>query len=187
MYKTLDELRTKNLLCQQCKLRRGCNQVVPSIGPATSKLLIIGECPGQDEDIVGEPFVGRSGQLLDKLLKNAGINRDDIYITNVVKCHPPKNRTPSPTEIKACKGWLWEELRLVNPKVILTLGRTPSFLLLKVKPSAKMKDIVGKPYTVTYIDAIVYAWYHPSFLLRHSGKYDKTTIDFFKQIKDTYL
>lgn len=170
--------------CQRCSLRKTCNQVVPGIGPKKASLMIIGEAPGYDEDLVGEPFIGQCGQLLTKLLTAAGISREDAYITNTVKCRPPGNSKPSPAYIAACKPWLWGEIQEVSPKVILPLGKVPTQLLLKLKASFKMGDVIGKEHAVTYTEAVIMPWYHPSYLLRQGKTADKDTIDFFKKIKE---
>jgi uracil-DNA glycosylase len=186
------DLWTNMKNCTRCPLRKGCNQVVVGIGPLCAPLLIVGEAPGGDEDIEGEPFVGRSGQLLTKLLSDGGIDRETIYVSNAVKCRPPANRVPSPIEINTCKIWLWREIQtLSNLKVILTLGATPTGLLLKLK-TVSMGKLINKGYTVDYTSAKVYPWYHPSYILRRnkgtSGtegtKLIDSTVDFFKKIKE---
>jgi uracil-DNA glycosylase len=155
--------------CTRCRLRKGCNQVVTGIGNIQSPLLIVGECPGADEDLEGEPFVGRSGVLLNKLLSEAKINRSDIYISNAVKCRPPNNRKPLQDELDVCKIWLWKEIQMLsNLKIILTLGATPTSLLLKLK-NITMSDLVGRMFTVKYTSARIIPWYHPSYLLRKNN------------------
>lgn len=158
--------------CKRCPLRRGCSQVVTGAGNFNAKLMIVGEAPGQDEDIEGEPFVGRRGALLNKLLRENEIQREDIYITNAVKCRPPGNRKPSQTEMKVCKIWLWEEIQgLPNLKVIATLGATSTGLLLRIS-APTMKDHVGQVYTVDYTQAKIMPWYHPSFILHRNKPTD---------------
>jgi uracil-DNA glycosylase family 4 len=154
--------------CTRCPLRQGCNQVVTGVGPLNASLLIVGEGPGEDEDLEGEPFVGRSGALLNKLLAGAGIERTSIYISNAVKCRPPGNRKPSQLELNTCKIWLWQEIKLLtNLKVIATLGSTPTALLLKLK-SVTMNQVIGKTYSLPYSTAQLMPWYHPSYLLRRN-------------------
>src|SRR5947199_1014171 len=152
--------------CTRCLLRQGCSQVVTGVGSLDSPLLMVGEAPGEDEDLEGESFVGRSGQLLTKLLTEAGISREDIYISNAVKCHPPGNRKPSQLEINTCKTWLWKEIKaLHNLKVIVTLGAIPTGLLLKLN-SVVMGRVIDKSFTMEYTKAKIMPWYHPSYLLR---------------------
>lgn len=171
--------------CKSCGLRSGCNMVVPAKGSWTSPIFIIGEAPGADEDILGRPFCGRSGQLLDKLLKEAGIAPESVFITNVVKCRPPANRMPTKDEISTCKKWLWEELKTVNPKIIITLGKTPTCLLLKLPTTITLGKLIGVGTNREYIpNSTVYPWYHPSFLLRKGGSYDKQTVDFLRRIQN---
>jgi uracil-DNA glycosylase family 4 len=183
------DLWTLNKDCTKCSLRKGCSQVVTGCGPIQSPLLIVGEAPGQDEDLEGEPFVGRSGQLLRKLLKAAGINYKDVYITNTVKCRPPANRTPNVDEVKICKIWLWKEIQLSKAKVILPLGAVAIGLLLKIN-NFRMKDIVGKSFQVDYTTAELMPWYHPSYILRRNTAGEQQdmklldqTINWFKVIK----
>jgi len=170
--------------CHKCQLRNSCHQVVTGKGNLNAKLVLIGEAPGEDEDIIGEPFVGRSGKLLTKLLLEAGITRDNVYISNTVKCRPPNNRTPNEDEVRACKSWLWLELKNLAPEVIITLGKVPTKLLLQLHKQFSMRDISGKEYAVEYMKALIVPWYHPSYLLRRNNALDKETIEFFKRIKD---
>lgn len=172
-----------NSQCQRCSLRKECNQVVCGIGPANTKLMLVGEAPGADEDIEGVPFVGQSGELLNKFLQAAGISREGVYITNAVKCRPKNNTVPDATTIAACKRWLWEELKLIQPQVVVPLGKVAAALLLKLK-NFTMKSILGKTYKVEYIKAVILPWYHPSYLLRQGSGLDEDTVIFFKKIKE---
>lgn len=175
--------------CKRCPLRQGCSQVVTGIGNFNSPLLIIGESPGADEDLEGEPFVGRSGQLLNKLLGEAGISRDSIYITNTVKCRPPGNRMPTSEEIAICKTWLWKEIKAMsNLKVIATLGAVSTGLLLKLK-CITMAKLIGKAFTMDYTKAKIMPWYHPSYLLRRNKPTDgpkliQQTMYWLKTVKE---
>jgi uracil-DNA glycosylase family 4 len=189
---TIEGLQADNKGCTRCVLREGCQQVVPGIGPINARLMIVGEGPGEDEDIEGEPFVGRSGQLLRKLLNDANIEPASCYITNSVRCRPPNNRKPSSEEINACKIWLWREIQMIKPIVILTLGGTSSALLLK-QNNCKMKNVIGKRHQVDYINSVIMPWYHPSYLLRvnkpmagrEGKKLIEQTVDWFKLIKES--
>lgn len=109
--------------CRACELSHGRTRVVPGEGPEHAEVMFIGEAPGFNEDKQGRPFVGAAGQFLESLLAEAGLQRDQVYIGNVVKCRPPNNRDPLPTEIAACKPWLDQQIALIQPKVIVTLGR----------------------------------------------------------------
>jgi uracil-DNA glycosylase family 4 len=176
-------LNSNIIKCNRCPLVKECNQIVPGIGSAASKLLIVGEATGTDDDIIGEPFTGRAGQLLTKLLSKANISRESTYITNAVKCRPPNNRTPSLLEIKSCKVHLWNEIQVIQPQVILTLGRVPTSLLLR-NQKVKMKDVVGKFFKVEYIRGYITPWYHPNYLLNQGNAMDDKTIQFFKAITE---
>jgi DNA polymerase len=127
---TLDALAAIAHDCTDCPLAQGRKNVVFGAGSPTADVLIVGEGPGQKEDELGLPFVGRSGQLLDKLLGEIDLQREDVYIANVVKCRPPRNRDPRPDEIDACKGYLKRQIELIDPTVVLTLGNFSTKLLL---------------------------------------------------------
>ena len=150
--------------CTACELAQNCTQKVPGVGDRKANLLIVGEGPGHDEDIRGEPFVGRSGQLLDRMLAAIGIAREQVYITNIVKCRPPNNRDPKPDEAKQCRVYLDAQIKLIAPKVILSVGRVSAHNLLGSNlPVGKLIQQVhqlpgtGIPLKVTY---------HPAYLLR---------------------
>src|SRR6202453_2827906 len=121
--KLFSELKSEGPSCTKCPLASGRTQVVFGVGNPDADLMFVGEGPGRDEDLAGEPFVGRSGKLLDKLMiQEIGIDRSSCYIANVVKCRPPNNRDPLPDEIAACRPWLESQLELIDPKVVVTLG-----------------------------------------------------------------
>ncbi|HXQ59879.1 MAG TPA: uracil-DNA glycosylase [Acidimicrobiales bacterium] len=129
---TLAELRTEALRCTRCALAAGRTQVVFGVGDPEAGLLFVGEGPGREEDLAGEPFVGRSGKLLDKLVQQElGLDRSQFYIANVVKCRPPGNRDPLPDEIAACRPYLEGQLDLIDPAVVVTLGNFATRLLLE--------------------------------------------------------
>lgn len=121
----LNELTDQILACTQCPLRQTATAPVPGVGEIGAKYLLIGEAPGGEEDKAGCPFVGLSGKRLDKLLALAGIDKNDCYFTNVVKCRPPRNKDPKKGELKLCSKWLLKEIELVKPQYIITLGRIP--------------------------------------------------------------
>lgn len=119
----LAELHQTIRSCKNCALHATRTQAVPGVGPCPANLMIVGEAPGFNEDRQGEPFVGAAGKLLDTLLNRIGLSRDDVYITNVLKCRPPMNRDPMPNEVEACSPYLERQLELIKPKVVLILGR----------------------------------------------------------------
>ena len=119
----LDTLAKQISVCTKCELYKGRTVAVPGEGPTHAEIMLIGEGPGASEDKQGRPFVGASGRFLNELLAQAGVTREDVWITNVVKCRPPGNRDPLPEEITACAGYLDRQIALINPKVIITLGR----------------------------------------------------------------
>ena len=118
----LSDLYQRIERCYDCELSQSRTRVVPGEGPEKVDLLFIGEAPGWHEDQQGRPFVGPAGQFLDKLLASINLKRDQVYIANVIKCRPPANRDPLPSEIKSCDKWLNEQIKLLNPKIIITLG-----------------------------------------------------------------
>lgn len=163
MATALAELAGEASACTRCPLARGRTTVVVGTGDPTADLLFLGEAPGHEEDLRGEPFVGRSGQLLDRLLaEELGLDRSRVYITNTVMCRPPGNRDPRPEEIAACRPYLDRKLALVAPRVIVTLGNFATRLLLGTQ--AGIKALRGRAYP--FGSAVVVPTYHPSFVLR---------------------
>jgi len=151
--------------CSACELSQNCTQKVPGVGNRDARLMIVGEGPGHDEDIRGEPFVGRSGQLLDRMLAAIGIARDQVYITNIVKCRPPNNRDPKPQEAQACRGYLDAQIRQVAPRVILSVGRVSAHNLLgSNQPVGKL---IQQMHQLPGTDIPVKVTYHPAYLLRN--------------------
>lgn len=124
------ELRDTALVCTACRLSETRTHVVFGVGDPEARLMLVGEAPGKNEDLQGEPFVGAAGQLLDQLLAEIGISREEAYIANVLKCRPPGNRDPRDDEIDACKGFLREQIRLIRPEVVVTLGNFATKLLV---------------------------------------------------------
>ena len=143
------------------------NKIVLSRGNPFSKLMIVGEAPGAKEEEVGEPFVGRSGKLLDQFLQNAGINiSQDVYFCNVVKCRPPKNRRPTKTEIQENLPWLYQQIKLVNPEIIVLVGATALEAILKNK--SPISILRGK--WINWDGRLVMPIFHPAYLLRNQSK-----------------
>jgi DNA polymerase len=160
---------------------------VSGIGPINSSIMIVGEAPGQDESVIEEPFVGQAGRMLDVLLKDSGINRQKTFICNTVNCRPTndgkKNRPPSKTEINSCKHWLLKQIDLVKPKLIFTLGKIPTHVLLSLKPSFKLADYLGQPvkYIQNEVEYIIVPNYHPSYIMQYGKKEVNTAIEIFKK------
>ena len=160
------ELESEAGACTRCPLARGRTKVVFGVGDPRADLMLVGEGPGRDEDLQGEPFVGRSGQLLDRVLhEETGLTRDDVYITNVVMCRPPGNRDPMPGEVASCRPYLEQKLELVDPRVVLTLGNFAARLLLDT--TLGIKQLRRRTYR--YGRAKVVPTFHPSFVLRSGG------------------
>ena len=175
-------LSEDNKKCTNCSLRNTCSQVVVGQGSQDARLVIVGEAPGADEDLIGEPFVGRAGNLLRKLLKDANIGVADTYITNAVKCRPPKNRKPTKDEVAACNIWLTRELMILNNvKIIVPLGLTATNAVLQ-KQYKKMGDIANK--FMFSNETHVVPCYHPSYLLQHGRKHFEDTFATFKKIEE---
>jgi DNA polymerase len=158
--------------CTGCTLSEGRSTIVVDRGNPDSRIIVIGEGPGEEEDLRGEAFVGRSGRLLDRLLARAGIDSNrDLLIANVVKCRPPKNRAPRPGEAEACLPFLRKQISLVRPHTILLLGATAVRHLLPGKHKFAMKDEVGRIFTAPeHPGAEMMILYHPAYLLRDPRK-----------------
>jgi uracil-DNA glycosylase family 4 len=164
---TLDELRAKALVCTRCPLAEGRTQVVFGVGDPDAELLFVGEGPGREEDLAGEPFVGRSGKLLDRLMaEEIGVTRAACYIANVVKCRPPNNRNPAPAEIAACRPYLEAQIGLIKPAVVVTLGNFATQLLLDTTEG--IGRLRGSVYP--YGPAQLVPTYHPAYVLRAGGE-----------------
>ncbi len=160
--------------CQRCPLWRTRTLAVPGEGPLNAEVLFIGEAPGVNEDKQGRPFVGQAGQFLSELLAAAGLTRDDVYICNVLKCRPPGNRDPLPTEIEQCRDYLEEQIDIVDPLVIVTLGR---FSMARYFPQQTISRIHG---SVKQIDGRYYVpMYHPAAAL-HQQSLRNTILDDFR-------
>ncbi len=180
-FQSYEELEKTMLQCSRCALRSGCTQVVAGQGPKPSAIMFIGEGPGQDEDIQGIPFVGRAGQLLNKILAASEIPREEVFITNVVKCRPPQNRLPLPDEVRACRGYLEQQIRMVHPNIIVCLGSLATQTLIDSK--ARITKVRGQWYVRDGIRMM--ATFHPAALLRNPN-YKRPTWEDFKLIRDAY-
>lgn len=159
---TWDELQARVAACTACPLHQTRTQTVFGVGDKNAGWMVIGEAPGEQEDLQGEPFVGRAGLLLNEMLRAIGLAREEVFIANILKCRPPKNRDPQPDEAAACEGHLQQQLALVRPKIILAVGRIAAQNLLKTavpvgRLRGKVHDYQGVPLVVVY---------HPAYLLR---------------------
>lgn len=177
--------------CTKCPLHKLMPDAcfpVPRNGPENASIMLVGEALGKDEAIMQEPFIGLCGRFLNKMLKQAGLKRNELCITNTVKCNPRvgnKNRPPTQEEIDSCKSWLWDDIKTVKPDKIVTFGKVPTYTLLKgqLKKSFKLTDVAGVEHTVDYTDAVIIPCYHPSYLLQHGRKKVDEAIDILRSIK----
>jgi uracil-DNA glycosylase family 4 len=171
----LEQIAAQIRTCTRCVLAKGRTHAVPGEGPAHADIMVIGEGPGFYEDQQGRPFVGKSGQLLEKLLGGIGLKRSDVFITNVVKCRPPNNRDPLPEEIEACRAWLDQQIALIQPKVIVTVSR---FAMARWFPNEKISTIHGK--AKRFGDVLVVPMFHPAAALRNLNLMPLLEADFKK-------
>lgn len=175
MYENIEELEQEVKQCKKCKLCNTRQNVVFGVGNTNTDIMFIGEGPGGDEDRLGEPFVGKAGQLMNKAFDIVGIKRDEVYIANIVKCRPPHNRDPEADEVNACMNYLRNQVMIIRPKIIVLLGRI------------SLQNILGEEYKITasrgkWVEkkGILYmpTW-HPAALLRDETK----KIDFIEDLK----
>jgi uracil-DNA glycosylase family 4 len=172
----LEKLARQIVVCTKCELHRSRKNAVPGEGPTHAEIMFIGEGPGAREDEQGRPFVGASGKFLDQLLEQAGVTRANVWITNVVKCRPPGNRDPLPNEVEICtSNYLQHQIKIVNPSIIVTLGRFSMNLFFK---GAKITQIHGQMRKVE--DHFVIAMYHPAAALHQLSLKSTIMADFAK-------
>lgn len=188
----ISELELRIISCQRCPLWETCSQPVPSSGSYTKPIMIIGEAPGRNEDEQHKPFVGDAGAILDNLLTHIGVERNDIYITNMVKCRPPENRTPKPDEMDICSEWLLEQIRLMKPKYVITLGNVATRQLFRAVSGMKieLRDIKSMykmhgTFTQLQLDGpdgvqefTVFATFHPASVLYRPERKELLERDF---------
>lgn len=160
---SLSELRVQAEACKACPLWQGRTNLVFGVGNPQARVLVVGEAPGADEDAQGEPFVGRSGQLLTQMLGHANLSREEVYIANILKCRPPGNRNPAPEEIVACTPWLREQTRTINPEFIVTVGNFATQFILKT--DLGVTKLRGRIHTAGRFK--VYPVFHPAYALRN--------------------
>ena len=175
---SLDELKKECAGCERCGLCKTRTNLVFGVGDPGAKLMFVGEGPGRDEDLQGEPFVGRAGKLLDAMLDIIDLDRSKVYIANMVKCRPPQNRDPLPEEQDACFPWLERQIELIDPKLIVCLGRISAMRLIRsdfkiTREHGQWFDVGGRQ---------LMALYHPAALLRDPGKRPETFLD-LKEIR----
>jgi len=179
---TLQELATSLHDCQRCKLSRlGRSQVVFGTGNPHATIMFVGEAPGFHEDRLGEPFVGAAGKLLNDLLRSAGLSRDDVYIANVIKCRPPNNRDPEPDEVETCKPFLMQQIQMISPKLVCTLGNWATQTLLGRKVG--ITKIRGQAIPLS--EFVMFPMLHPAAGLHQGGLLEPLRED-FRKLK-TYL
>jgi len=176
----LVELYREASRCTRCPLHQGRTKVVFGAGNADADLMFVGEAPGRDEDLQGLPFVGRAGKLLDQLLEEVGLDRGDVFITNVLKSRPPGNRDPEPAEIDACKPYLHKQVELIEPRVICTLGHFSTKLLTRSQRG--ITSVHGRPqvHELGARAVRVYPIYHPAAALRSTKTLEELREDFHR-------
>ena len=172
---TLTQIASEVSACTRCVLHQTRNKSVPGEGPENAEIMLIGEGPGQNEDMQGRPFVGAAGNFLNELLAQAGLKRADVWIGNVVKCRPPGNRDPLPDELAACNAYLDRQIAALNPKIIITLGR---FSMGKFMPGVKITQVHGQ--MKRYGDRFVIAMFHPAAALHQAALKPAILADFAK-------
>lgn len=176
MWDSLAEVAAVVGVCQDCPLCRSRSNAVPGHGNPNSRIMFIGEGPGYHEDAQGLPFVGPAGQFLNELLGTIGLKREDVFITNVVKCRPPENRDPQPEEIEACRKYLDRQIELIDPELIVTLGR---YSMARFLPGDRISKVHGSVRRVG--SRTVMPMYHPAAAL-HQPTLRQTLFDDFKKI-----
>ncbi len=161
---SLEKITQEILSCKKCLLYKSRQEAVPGEGNKKAEILFVGEAPGADEDRIGRPFVGNAGQFLSEMMRSIGFSRDKVYITNIVKCRPPGNRDPLPSEIKACIPYLKEQIKIIKPKLIVLLGRHALEIFL---PGKKISSAHGQAFK--YKGQVYYPLYHPAAALHQPG------------------
>jgi DNA polymerase len=172
----LKQIAAEVRVCAKCKLHLGRKKAVPGEGPANAEIMFVGEGPGFHENEQGRPFVGAAGKFLEELLGNIGLKREQVFICNVVKCRPPGNRDPEPDELQACADYLDRQIKTLNPKVIVTLGR---YSMERFFPGAKISAIHGQAKKVE--GRVVVAMFHPAAAL-HQPSLKQSVVEDFKKL-----
>jgi len=175
----LEEMANRVVLCKKCELNKTRTNPVFGDGNINADIMFVGEAPGKDEDLQGKPFVGRAGKLFNEILKDIGLKREDVYIANCLKCRPPANRDPKPEELIACFDYLKEQIKIIKPGVIGTLGRYSTYQLTSQKGA--LGTLRGRVFS--YGSVKIVPLYHPAYLLRNPNAIDIFTND-LKMIKE---
>jgi len=172
----LEEIKQEVATCTLCVLHKTRTNTVFGVGNEHANAMFIGEAPGANEDLQGEPFVGRAGMLLNAMLKSIGLKRTDIYIANILKCRPPGNRDPLPEEVKLCTPYLQQQIALIQPKILIAVGRIAAqFLLNTMDPMSRLR---GNTYHYGSQKIPLLVTYHPAYLLRSPSEKRKAYVDF---------
>jgi len=171
----LSELIKEIAVCERCQLSKYRTKTVPGEGAENAEIMFIGEAPGWHEDQQGRPFVGPAGQLLNQLLASIGLQREQVYIANVIKCRPPENRDPLPSEIQSCRKWLERQIELIHPRMIVTLGRYSMAMFFPGKSISKIHGTAQRRDNIIY-----YAMYHPAAALHQQSLRQAIEADMLK-------
>jgi DNA polymerase len=186
----LDAIASEIVVCTKCRLSKGRKNAVPGEGSPGSQIMFIGEGPGRTEDVEGQPFVGQAGKILDTLLSDACLTRENVFICNVVRCKPPGNRTPLPDEIQACTPYMDRQMKIIQPKVIVTLGKcSTGYIFSKAKRSfSSITQVHGKFYkkTILGMQVNLFPSFHPAAAL-YSAKYKEQLMKDFQGLKSEVL
>lgn len=186
----LDNVATEVVVCTKCCLWKCRKKAVPGVGNPESKLMLVGEAPGRSEDIQGEPFVGAAGKLLDTLLSEIGFSRTQVFITNVVKCRPPENRDPLPDEIETCTPYLNRQIGIIQPAMIITLGKHSTACVLNRAnlPFRSITQEHGKVHeaVILGVETVVFPTFHPAAAL-YNAQYENQIRDDFQMVKKELL
>ncbi len=181
IHESLEQFEKEICECTKCRLHKGRTKFVFGVGNENADIMFIGEGPGRDEDLKGEPFVGRAGKLLDKILASIDLDRQKVYIANIVKCRPPNNRDPEPDEMETCMPYLFEQISMIDPEFIVCLGRVAAQALLQSKlPLGKLRGDFHD-----WHERSVLVTYHPAALLRFQ-QYKRDTWEDMKMLRDAY-
>lgn len=180
-----ESLEKNVALCKQCDLHKSRTQTVFGVGNRNADVMLIGEAPGANEDLQGKPFVGRAGMLLNAMLNAIGLEREEVYIANILKCRPPNNRDPQPGEVALCTPFLQQQIMLIKPEVIIAVGRIAAQFLLNTTEA--MTRLRGKKYAYGELKTPLFVMYHPAYLLRSPREKSKAYTDLLqiKQYLDT--
>lgn len=171
----LEKIEKTVNVCKKCRLYKTANHAVPGEGSLNAKIIFVGEAPGFNEDREGRPFVGRAGLLLEDLLRGIGLKRSDVWIGNVIKHRPPDNRDPMVDELRACRPYLYDQIRAIKPKLIVPLGR---FAMAEYLPDAKISEVHGKVFR--FLEYTILPLYHPAAALRSEAVLRELKADFRK-------